>query len=235
MRNHLRFWAVLFIASPLAAMAFEPFFAEILRRLGWDSSKWVAPVLNTAAAIVNWPWFPIVATASIAFGLGVLADLYAKWLDGLLALVRGKARDASNYVERHWFLKEKLADISSNLAVLHRLTPRLEDAYSDKIERNESEQAQLDSDRSEWELALGRIEHALSQCGHDVNFYARRPPPLSQWPIHGHGRSEYGGAREARLFWQRHLAFNDTFGIAHQAVIDEAKALQRSLETKARR
>lgn len=78
MRDALRVVAVLCVLGPLAAMAFEPFFTELLKLLGWDSAKWAAPMLTVVAGIVASGWFKTLAPLSIGFGCGALLDWFLR-------------------------------------------------------------------------------------------------------------------------------------------------------------
>ena len=81
MRDFVRYfaWVVLgggVLAAAVAQFA-EPFFGELYKVLGIDTSKWVVPLLT----FLRSGWGQNVIFASIGFGLGVLTHWVAKMLD----------------------------------------------------------------------------------------------------------------------------------------------------------
>ncbi|AWC25343.1 hypothetical protein CO731_05053 [Aminobacter sp. MSH1] len=160
-------FVLLGITSAFMAMFAEPFFSELLRRVGVDTSAWVQPAMALMSWATSTPWFQFLTVLFMGATIGA-------WLDWLLRKVDARSSDVRVVVA------QRLASLGKDLETLGQFFDLNSPPSIAQLERYVDQVRSVEISVSKLGVTVPRISYEADPIGYidRMRAYASRIAPL---------------------------------------------------------
>jgi hypothetical protein len=158
---------LLCITGAFMAMFAEPFFSELLRETGVDTSKWVAPVMRAMGQAASTPWFQFATVLFMGATVGA-------WLDWFFRKIDARSNDARLAVA------QRLASLGKDLEILEQFFDRNSAPSIAQLERYVDQVRSLEISVSKLGVPVPQISYEADPIGYieRMRTYSSRIAPL---------------------------------------------------------